>query len=138
MNVSADAGGFSKPRVLLVEDDDDARHAVAAMLAHLGMEVWQAKDAASALEILRDMVPNIAIVDVMMNGVPEGFDVCWKIKTTLGLHESYVVLLTGRGEPQDLELGKERGADLYLVKPLDLHMLAEIIGKLGLMVKTGH
>jgi DNA-binding response OmpR family regulator len=138
MSVPAETGGVALPRVLLVEDDDDARRAVAAMLDHLGMQVWQAQDAASAYELLGEMTPDIAIVDVMMNGVPEGFDVCWKIKTTLGLHESYVVLLTGRGEPQDLEFGKERGADLYLVKPLDLHMLAEIIGRLGLLVKPGH
>ncbi|NBR28576.1 MAG: response regulator [Betaproteobacteria bacterium] len=138
MSVTAETGGVALPRVLLVEDDDDARRAVAAMLDHLGMQVWQAQDAASAYELLGEMTPDIAIVDVMMNGVPEGFDVCWKIKTTLGLHESYVVLLTGRGEPQDLEFGKERGADLYLVKPLDLHMLAEIIGRLGLLVKPGH
>lgn len=138
MSVAAETGGVAMPRVLLVEDDDDARRAVAAMLDHLGMQVWQAQDAASAYELLGEMTPDIAIVDVMMNGVAEGFDVCWKIKTTLGLHESYVVLLTGRGEPQDLEFGKERGADLYLVKPLDLHMLAEIIGRLGLLVKPGH
>jgi DNA-binding response OmpR family regulator len=138
MSVAAETSSVAIPRVLLVEDDDDARRAVAAMLAHLGMEVWQAQDAASAYQILASMTPNIAIVDVMMNGAPEGFDVCWKIKTTLGLHQSYVILLTGRGEPQDLEFGKERGADLYLVKPLDLHMLAEIIGRLGLLVKPGH
>lgn len=138
MSLATEPGGVAIPRVLLVEDDEDARRAVAAMLDHLGMQVWQARDAESAFQLLRDMTPDIAIVDVMMNGVAEGFDVCWKIKTTLGLHQSYVVLLTGRGEPRDLEFGKERGADLYLVKPLDLHMLAEVIGRLGLLVKPGN
>lgn len=118
---------------LVVEDDRDARRAIAEYLRHQGVTVVEAGDADEAHESLKFVQPNLAIIDVMMRGKPEGYDVCRAVKTARG-SEVYVIMLTGLGEESQVEKGKDAGADQYLVKPVMLAMLWDIITRLGCLV----
>ena len=61
---------------MVVEDDADARRAIAEYLHHRGVLVVEAGNAEEAKELMKFVRPNLAIVDVMMQGRPEGYDVC--------------------------------------------------------------
>jgi DNA-binding response OmpR family regulator len=119
---------------LVVEDDQAARRAIAEYLRYRGVTVVEAGNAEEAKEALRFVRPSLAIIDVMMRGNPEGYEVCRAVKTASGGGETYVIMLTGLGEPTQIEKGKDAGADQYLVKPVMLAMLWEIIVRLGCLV----
>ena len=124
----------SPPLVMIVEDDPHVRRPIVELLKLHGMRVVEAANADEAHEALARGEPNLVIADVMMRGKPEGFDVCWKIKTNPATNHCYVIMLTGLSDPYDIDNGRERGADQYLVKPVSMGMLWEIISKLGVII----
>ena len=124
----------TSPLVMIVEDDPHVRRPIAELLKLHGMRVVEAANADEALDALGRGEPNLVIADVMMRGKPEGFDVCWKIKTNPATNRCYVIMLTGLSDPADIDSARERGADQYLVKPVSMGMLWEIISKLGVII----
>ena len=89
----------SPPLVMIVEDDPHVRRPIVELLKLHGMRVVEAANADEALEALARGEPNLVIADVMMRGKPEGFDVCWKIKTNPATNHCYVIMLTGLSDP---------------------------------------
>ena len=61
--------------------------------------------------------PDLLILDVMMPGAVDGYQVCKKLKENINGIIPYVILLTARGQKTDLEEGARVGADFYLIKP---------------------
>jgi DNA-binding response OmpR family regulator len=80
--------------------------------------MWIAKDGAEALRKVREVAPDILILDVMM---PEmsGYDVCRTIKSDPDLKKTFVLMLSAKGQADEKERGKEAGADEYFVKPFN-------------------
>jgi two-component system alkaline phosphatase synthesis response regulator PhoP len=78
--------------------------------------MWTAKDGAEALRKVREIAPDILILDVMM---PEmsGYEVCRTIKSDPDLKKTFVLMLSAKGQETEKERGKEVGADEYFVKP---------------------
>ncbi|MEA2609774.1 MAG: two-component system, OmpR family, alkaline phosphatase synthesis response regulator PhoP [Chloroflexota bacterium] len=78
--------------------------------------------------------PDLVFLDVMMPR-RSGFEVCRAIKHDLGLADTYVVLLTAKGQAYDREQGMAAGADLYMTKPFDpdelLRRAREVLGLPG-------
>jgi DNA-binding response OmpR family regulator len=58
----------------------------------------------------------------MMPGM-SGFDVCHAVKQLMGPRAPYVIMLTAKGQASDMAAGRAYGADLYLIKPVDLNKL---------------
>jgi two-component system, cell cycle response regulator len=109
----------AKKRVLIAEDDAVSRRVLQAFLAKWGYEVVTAENGRTALEILqRRDAPRLAVLDWMMPEI-EGVQVCEQLRQ-LGNHPYiYILLLTARGQKEDLLKGLEMGADDYLTKPFD-------------------
>ena len=105
------------PRILLVEDDDALAEALFLALKGLGHEVIVAGSGEDALKTLQDErnVIDLALLDVMLPGI-DGFEVCRRIRAQSTLP---VILLTARGDPVDIVVGLEGGADDYVVKPTE-------------------
>lgn len=106
-------------RVAVVEDDAELR---ALLVAELGDHGVQATPLESAEALYRHLAANpcdIVLLDLVLPG-EDGYSVTSHLR-----HASSVgiVMLTGRGTPRDMAGGLGRGADLYLVKPLDLDVL---------------
>ncbi len=107
-------------KILVVDDDPLTLHMVVYRLRQWGHEVVSCTDGASAWKILEGgMVPNVAILDWMMPGI-NGPDLCQKIRSRMDCPYVYIVLLTGRNNPEDLIVGLDAGADDYLTKPFHL------------------
>ena len=107
-------------KVLVVDDDPLTLHMVVYRLRQWGHEVVSCTNGDSAWKVLEGgMVPNIAILDWMMPGL-NGPELCQKIRSKKDCPYVYMVLLTGRNNPEDLILGLDAGADDYLTKPFHL------------------
>ena len=87
-----------------------ARWGYAVVVAHDGDEAWRVLDGADA--------PSIALLDWMMPG-RDGLAVCRLVRAANRRPYTYIILLTGKDEQQDVVRGLTAGADDYLKKPFD-------------------
>jgi len=104
--------------VLIVDDDTTARETLLAILEGEGYEMHQAKDGIQALITLKQLRPDLILLDVMMPAM-DGFEVCRRIRATPSLAEVPILLLTALDDRDSLLRGIESGADDFLSKPPD-------------------
>ncbi len=106
-------------RMLIAEDDAVSRHVLLTVLTSWGYEVVVVKDGSEAWQVLQEEnAPKLAILDWMMPGL-DGPEICRKCRTELTSKPIYLILLTARGNKDDIVRGLEAGADDYLTKPFD-------------------
>jgi two-component system, OmpR family, alkaline phosphatase synthesis response regulator PhoP len=107
--------------ILIVDDEAHIRMLIQQTLEELedeGVELMTAGNGEDALVAIESSKPELVFLDVMMPKV-SGFDVCERAKHTLGMSDTYIVLLTAKGQEFDRQKGYEAGADLYMTKPFD-------------------
>ena len=108
---------MNRRNILLVEDNDDARQALAALLEHHGYEVRSAANGALALDEARRQPPNLMITDL---GLPElsGLEVVQQFRELPALADVPVIVVSGHHDIQERILGFDLGADDFLPKPV--------------------
>jgi signal transduction histidine kinase len=115
-----------KPRVLLIEDNDDGREMMAMMLGGYGYEVETAADGLLGLAAARDWQPDLALVDIGLPGI-DGYEVARRLRADPATSPIKLVALTGYGLAEDLRRVMEAGFDRHLVKPVDIDQLMDVI-----------
>ena len=118
-----------KGRLLIVEDQPDIRKLIRMTLEFEGYDLLEAENGADGLRLAQTARPTIMLLDVMMPGELDGYQVCERVKKDPELAGTKVVLLTARGQAADLETGKRVGADAYLVKPFSPLELIDTIDR---------
>ncbi len=103
-------------KILIVDDEPDVVDLVSFNLKGAGFSVVTAGDGNSALQMAKEHVPSLIILDVMMPGM-DGTEVCKFLKKDPLTSSIPVVMLTAKGETVDKILGLELGADDYITKP---------------------
>jgi DNA-binding response OmpR family regulator len=103
-------------KLVIVDDQSDIRKLLRLTLGRR-YQLFEAEDAASAWEIIRHERPRGIILDVMMPGEMDGYQLCAKIRQDAILRSTYIALVTARGQVVDVAQGKAAGADDYFVKP---------------------
>ena len=111
--------GARPSRILVVEDDDNVRRLVAAYLEREGYEVIQAADGRSGLVEAERQLPDLLILDIMLPGL-SGLEIAQKVKAK---RDAPILILTSRGEEEDVLAGFEAGVDDYLTKPFSPKVL---------------
>jgi len=110
-------------KVVIADDDEVTRTAIAAALERLGYDPVVCEDGAQAWEALQAPdAPALAVLDWMMPG-PDGVEICRRLRERNRRPYQYVILLTSRGRASDVTAGFEGGADDYLRKPIDPDLL---------------
>jgi DNA-binding response OmpR family regulator len=104
-------------RILIVEDQPDICKLIRMTLEFGDFEIHEANDGETGLNMARAIRPHVMLLDVMMPGLLDGYQVCTRIKQDPDLKRIQVVMLTARGQATDLASGEAAGADAYLVKP---------------------
>jgi DNA-binding response OmpR family regulator/nitrogen-specific signal transduction histidine kinase len=105
-------------KILLIEDHGDSRRNLKRLIEKRGHEVTACASAEEAEEALaREWYPFL-ISDWMLPG-KSGIDLCHEIRKGPSGDEMFILLVTARTEPEDLEMALEAGANDYLTKPLD-------------------
>ncbi|MGH8250736.1 MAG: response regulator transcription factor [Steroidobacteraceae bacterium] len=100
-------------KILAVDDDPDLLALVAFALTNAGYAVVKAADTGAAIRAFDAELPNLVILDINLPS-GSGFDVCREIRSR---SEAPIMMLTARGEEEDLVRALELGADDYLTKP---------------------
>ncbi len=114
-------------KVLIAEDELTSRMILTANLKKWGFDVYSVKDGLEAMEALQGPeAPQLVILDWLMPGM-DGVEVCKKVRAAEEAKEdecyTYIILLTGCSEAEDVVEGMNAGADDYVVKPYDLQEL---------------
>lgn len=120
---------MSRKKILIVDDLGELRKLIRMTLEFGDYELHEADNGVRALELVESIKPDLIVLDVMMPGELDGFQVCERIKKDEKTREIHVLLLTARGQESDVEKGKNVGADSYLVKPFSPLELIELIQK---------
>jgi len=110
--------------VLIAEDDRDIRELVVTKLSGAGYRMIAVADGVSALNAIREQLPDLALLDVMMPG-SSGLDVIGKLRTDDRTAAVPVILLSAKSQDFDVETGLASGAVDYIVKPFSPRELVE-------------
>ncbi len=108
-------------KILIVDDEPHIRLLLEQNLEDLegeGVEILTAADGQQGLDSIKAEQPDLVFLDVMMPRI-NGFDVCQIVKQELKMDNTYIVLLTAKGQEYDRQHGEAVGADQYLTKPFD-------------------
>jgi len=111
--------------VLIIEDHDDAREALRALLELEGYTVDAAASGPQGLDLARERAPEVALIDIGLPGV-DGYEVARRIRTFTG-PRPFLIALTGYGQPEDEKRANDAGFDAHLLKPVDPDALAHVL-----------
>jgi two-component system, OmpR family, alkaline phosphatase synthesis response regulator PhoP len=115
-----------KCRVLLVDDDEQILHSLRVYLELENYQVRTAGNGREALDRLREELPEILILDIMMPEL-DGYQVLEKLKENPEMSDLPVIMLTAKGQDVDVLKGYKMGAASYMTKPFNLNELVENI-----------
>jgi len=105
-------------RILVVDDVPDNVDILQMRLESQGYEVATAGDGAEALEKIRELLPDLVLLDIMMPKV-DGIETVRRMKADASLPFIPVILVTAKADSKDVITGLESGGDDYLTKPVD-------------------
>jgi DNA-binding response OmpR family regulator len=125
---SAGPSGRAAIRALVVEDEVGMATVVGSYLEREGYEVHLCHDGLDAVELAREVDPDIVVLDLGLPG-QDGLEVCRQLRT---FSDAYVVMLTARSDEVDTLIGLSVGADDYLTKPFSPR---ELVARLRAMLR---
>ncbi|HUT55782.1 MAG TPA: response regulator [bacterium] len=115
-------------KVLIADDDDMVRNLIKLTIRDDGYEVHEACDGIEALDMAREIMPDLIVMDVMMPG-KVGYQVCQELKEDPDTRQIFVMFLTARGGSLSKETVELSGGDAFLSKPFTPRELRELIQK---------
>jgi two-component system phosphate regulon response regulator PhoB len=118
-------------KILIADDQADLRRLIRWALEMLSQpyQLIEASNGAKALELACAQRPRLVLLDVMMPGM-DGLEVCRMLKKDPELGGTKIVLLSARGQQQDVQVGLDAGADAYMVKPFSPQRLLDAVEQL--------
>jgi len=118
----------TKGTILYIEDNPDNRLLVKRILLSEDYTLLEAKNAGDALNVLRDVHPDLILMDINMPDM-DGYTLTAKIKTMPGFERIPILAVTANVMRGDKEKTLEAGCDGYIQKPLDIDQLTREIEK---------
>jgi len=123
------AAAGRKQRVLIVEDEDNIAIALDYLMSREGYEHNRIATGAGALEAIRDMHPDLVLLDVMLPEV-SGYEICQEVRADRGLADVKILMMTARGSAMERRKGMALGADGFIAKPFELKELRDEVHRL--------
>ncbi len=109
---------MSRKKILLVDDSNTVLMMHQMMLHGLNHELLFARDGREAVELALAEKPDLILMDVMMPRMT-GLEACSELRAHEALANTPILLVTTRGEPQNMEAGFQAGCTEYVTKPFD-------------------
>jgi CheY-like chemotaxis protein len=128
--ISGGNGLLTATRVLIVEDDGDAREGLRSLLEMWGHEVDVAEDGLRGIEKAVANLPDVALIDVGLPGI-DGYQVAVRLAEVLGDHSIFLVALTGYASAEDRSRAFESGFHAHLAKPINYAKLSSLLSDEG-------
>lgn len=121
--------GMAKGRILIVDDEPTVSEVVGEHLQDLGYTVESVPSGEDALERLRTQRYDMVFLDILLPGM-DGIEVARRLRADPALRDIPLAFLTVLGESANVLDGFEVGGNAYVVKPLDLGRIEEVVGLL--------
>jgi two-component system phosphate regulon response regulator PhoB len=112
----------ARPKILIIEDEEDIRELVRYNLNRERFEVFEAGSGEEGLVCISKNKPDLILLDLMLPG-KDGMQICRELKRSDRSASIPVVMMTARGEESDIVSGLELGAEDYIVKPFSPKVL---------------
>lgn len=112
-----------KPRVIIVDDDRETRELLALTLVQAGFDVTPVANGLRLISVLHVDHPDLILMDVNLSWI-DGYELCRAVKRNEEFSGIPVVFISARSSPQDRDKGLSAGAVEFLVKPVDVGLLA--------------
>ena len=119
----------SRKKIMIVEDNLELRRLMRLTLA-AHFTVLQASSGEQALDIVNQQCPDAVLLDVMLGGEPDGIEVLRRLRSTPGIVQPVVIMVSARGLTTDIESARALGADDYFTKPFNPLLLADRVSQL--------
>lgn len=119
-------GRADRRRVVVVEDNDDARECLQELLRLRGHAVEVASDGIEGRDLIRATHPDVAFVDVGLPGL-DGFQLAAQLREAPDLAATWLVAVTGYGSPESRARALEAGFNEHLTKPVTLAQLERVL-----------
>jgi two-component system alkaline phosphatase synthesis response regulator PhoP len=134
--VAAEPGSARPLRVLVVDDEAPIRLLCRVNLEAEGMDVLEAPDGPSGLDLARSERPDAVLLDVMMPGL-DGWTVAERLLEDAETREIPIVFLTARADLRDRARGMDLGGLGYVTKPFNPVELASLVREVVGAVERG-
>ena len=116
----------AKKRILIIDDEEDLRKMLRFRMEAMGYEVDEAVDGSEGLDKARGTNPDLIIMDLMLPKI-DGFKLCRMLKFDEKYKHMPIIMFTARAQKEDIQLGREMGADAHITKPFEpVVLLAKI------------
>jgi DNA-binding response OmpR family regulator len=109
-------------RILVVEDEDNIAVALDYLMSREGYEQRRTATGAGAVDLIRDMRPDLVLLDVMLPEV-SGYEICQNVRMDPALNDVKILMMTARGSAMERRKGLAMGADGFISKPFELKAL---------------
>ena len=120
--------------ILVAEDERDIRDLITFTLKFAGHEITPATNGEEAVKLAKEKLPDLIMTDVRMPKMT-GYEACKAIKSDGTTKHIPVVILSAKGQDEEIDQGRDAGADDYLLKPFApdelTRRIAEILARLG-------
>jgi PAS domain S-box-containing protein len=113
-------------RILVVDDDADARDSLTVLLDLMGHVVRTAKDGQSAIEVAAEFRPEVVLLDIGMPGM-SGYTVASRMRADAAGRDVVILAVTSWGQEEDRRRSRDAGIDRHLVKPVDFDELLRVL-----------
>jgi CheY-like chemotaxis protein len=126
---ASEAGAAEGARLLIVDDNEDASDTLADLLRVMGYEVRCAADGPSAMAVLDEYRPQLALLDIGLPG-EDGYSLASRMRADSRMAQAKLVALTGYGSESDRARAIGARFDQHLVKPVSVDRLLEVLQQL--------
>ncbi len=106
-------------QILIVDDEPIIIKVLSFVFKKEGCTVETANDGEEGMRKIKELKPKIVLLDVMMPK-KSGLDLCSEVKSDPKFKDTYIILLTAKGQDDDVGVGYSEGADDYITKPFNL------------------
>jgi two-component system, sensor histidine kinase len=113
-------------RIVLIEDNDDARRTLVDALALDGHKIYEAADGKSGIQAVARVNPDVAVIDLMLPDLT-GFEVAETLRDTPERDSMVLIALTASGRPDSMRRAHDAGFDEYVTKPIAPQRLVRLI-----------
>ena len=126
---AGDGAGSAQPKVLIIDDNQDAAESLHALLTDYGFSCASALDGPSGLQAVASFAPDAVLLDLGLPGV-DGYEVARQIRSRPGGESHMLIAVTGYGEQRDYEQSAQAGFDAHMVKPVDPDQLLAVLRRI--------
>lgn len=119
-------------KILIVDDEPNIAISLEFLMCREGFEVSIATDGEEGLNKIRELRPDLVLLDVMMPKI-DGFNVCRTVRDDPDLDRMRIIMLTAKGRVSEVTKGLSLGADAYITKPFST---SELVSKVKALLEA--